>query len=809
MYVLRGERGPRYKGRNILLLICRLNALPILPTVCGAFTVALLATQTKGYFNSMESVMKNQSSCFKRAFCIYVLTLLSISYACAQGSLPTHHVHSVVTNGKAVLVGPLSPTQHMQLAITLPLRNQQQLTNLLTQLRDPSSPNYRHFLSVDQFAARFGASAADYAAVVHFAESNGLTVTKAIRNYQFLIASGSVAQVEKAFHISMNVYQHPTEKRTFFSLDREPTVDSSVPIWHITGFDDYSIPRPTLVSRPSTASHGGTPTATTGSGPSASFLGSDMRAAYYGGTALTGSGQSLGLLEYYGTDLDDLTAYFTNVGQTNSVPITLLSTDGTSTSCLYADGCDDTEQTLDMTQAIGMAPGLSSLVMYVGSTDSAIFNAMATASPLNAQLSISWVWSPSSPDADDPYFEEFAAQGQNVFAAAGDWGAWDVESEPDFPSADPYVTSVGGTDLDTTSASGSWSSETAWSSTGGGISQEEYAIPSWQTTAAAGCTSCSQSYRNGPDISANANWSFYTCSDQGQNLNFSGAECGANVYGGTSFAAPMWAGFLALANQQYFAANSTTLPFINPAIYAIGEGPDYNSDFHDIVSGSNGTYSATTGYDLVTGWGSPNGQSLINDLTGSTSAGSIVISPSSVSFTKAIGQVSTGQTITVTNETGANFTNFALTNSNSTNFLVTSNTCSSSLSNGASCSFNLACQPYTISTINATIVATGGSSFSTTLPMSCTGTAAGGILSSSTSRGSLPGSPCSQEMTYYAWTYTDTSGVAHAFAGNSEVITLAGPGCRGGGSSLLDEWSIDGEYYLQATGPSGTITAYR
>ena len=121
--------------------------------------------------------------------------------------------------------------------------------------------------------------------------------------------------------------------------------------------------------------------ATTGSGPGASFLGSDMRAAYYGGS-LTGAGQSLGLLEFLGTDLADLNTYYSNVGQKNNVPITLLSTDGTSTSCIAGFGCDDTEQTLDMTQALGMAPGMSSLVMYVGSTDPAIFNAMATAKPL-------------------------------------------------------------------------------------------------------------------------------------------------------------------------------------------------------------------------------------------------------------------------------------------------------------------------------------------------------------------------------------------------------------------------------------------
>src|SRR6202008_2644846 len=136
-----------------------------------------------------------------------------------------------------------------------------------------------------------------------------------------------------------------------------------------------------------------------GSSPSASCLGSDMRAAYYGGTALTGAGQSLGLLEYYGTDLADLNTYFSNIGQTNHVPVTLLSTDGTSTSCVYPS-CDDTEQTLDMTQALGMAPGLSSLVVYVGSSDVAIFNAMATANPLNAQLSSSWTWTPADPNTD-------------------------------------------------------------------------------------------------------------------------------------------------------------------------------------------------------------------------------------------------------------------------------------------------------------------------------------------------------------------------------------------------------------------------
>ena len=103
-------------------------------------------------------------------------------------------------------------------------------------------------------------------------------------------------------------------------------------LWHISGLDNYSIPHPAGLHKSLVAK----PSATTGSGPSASFLGSDMRAAYYGGTALTGSGQSLGLLEYYGTDLADLNTYYSNAKQTNNVPITLLSTDGTSTSCVYS-----------------------------------------------------------------------------------------------------------------------------------------------------------------------------------------------------------------------------------------------------------------------------------------------------------------------------------------------------------------------------------------------------------------------------------------------------------------------------------------
>jgi subtilase family serine protease len=451
--------------------------------------------------------------------------------------------------------------------------------------------------------------------VVHFAKANGFTVTGGSRDGMDVRIKGPVSAVESAFHVSMMTYQHPTENRIFYGPDREPTTSLSFPLWHISGMDNYSIPHPMLVRKSDYAkAHGISPEAvvkhaTTGSGPSASFLGSDMRAAYYGGTALTGAGQNLGLFEFLGTDLADLNTYYKNVKQTNTVPITLLSVDGTSTSCVdsRAGGrCDDTEQTLDMTQALGMAPGLSSLVMYIGSTDTAIISAMTTHKPLPTTIGCSWGWTPVDPNTLDPYFQKMAAQGQNFFAASGDDSTWSKRNEA-WPADDDYVVSVGGTDLTTSSAAGPWASETAWTDSGGGISPDKIAIPSWQKLSGVinSSNKGSTTYRNGPDVSANANFTFYTCADQ--------TACLANEYGGTSFAAPMWAAFIALVNQQLATEGESTIGFINPTIYSENVTSSYGTDFHDITSGKSGSYSAVTGYDLVTGWGSPKA-ALINTL---------------------------------------------------------------------------------------------------------------------------------------------------------------------------------------------------
>ena len=275
----------------------------------------------------------------------------------------------------------------------------------------------------------------------------------------------------------MGVYQHPTENRTFYSPDREPTANLPFPLWHVSGLDNYSIPRPASLHRNLKAK----PQTVQGSCPGGYYCGSDMRAAYYGESTLTGTGQTLGLLEYVGYDIADLQTYYKNTGQTDNVPVIGISTDGTAVSCTYPS-CDDTEQILDMTQAISMAPAMSGLYVYVGSTDTAMLSSMATNTPLNAQLSCSWAWQPADPGTDDPYYQQFAAQGQSFFTASGDAGSYPNGCLTTIRRKTP-TSRQSAAQTCNPRPGGPWSSETAWSLSGGGISQDGIQIPSYQQLA--------------------------------------------------------------------------------------------------------------------------------------------------------------------------------------------------------------------------------------------------------------------------------------------------------------------------------------
>jgi subtilase family serine protease len=536
--------------------------------------------------------------------CLYQLATtfcaFTIFFALAAQAQPkltlTTHVPGAVSSGVAPLVGHLPATERLSLAISLPLRNEDQLDDLLRQIYDPQSSNYRHYLSVQEFTTRFGPAANDYAAVSSFAKANGLKIVDLAANRMVLDVEGQASSIENAFHIKLNLYQHPSESRTFYAPDREPTLDLAVPVLHISGLDNFTLPRAKNVRSSATSK-------STGSGPDGNFVGSDLRAAYYGSGSLDGSGQSVGLFEFYGYEVSDVQTYFSKLGQPLNVPINGVSVNGASLNCPPAS-CDDSEQALDIEISISMAPSLSQVLVYVGNKDVSIFNKMATDN-IAKQLSCSWGWTDDETSLD-PIFKEMIAQGQTVFVATGDQGSG-TAGDVVWPADDPYVAAVGGTDLVTTGPGGAWASETGWNGSAGGPSKNKIPIPYYQKLKGVvnSQNHASHTLRNYPDVSAEANTNQWSCYDGGC---FTGN-------GGTSYAAPQWAGITAMANQQSVAGGGATLGFLNPPIYKIGVGSDYDSDFHDITSGSNGKYSAVTGYDLVTGWGSPQAANLIDGLT--------------------------------------------------------------------------------------------------------------------------------------------------------------------------------------------------
>ncbi|MBB5062877.1 FG-GAP-like repeat-containing protein [Granulicella mallensis] len=560
-----------------------------------------------------------------------------------------NHVRAEVLNHRAALAGVMPPDQQIHASIVLPLRNSAALTSLLGRLYDPSSPDYRHFLSVAQFTDQFGPTNDDFQAVVAFAKANGMTVTALPANRLIVPIAGTVTQINAAFNVKMSLYQHPTENRTFFSPDREPSLNLSVPVSHIAGLDNFSIPHPMSIL----GSKAQQAAAVTGSGPGGSYLGSDMRAAYYGGTTLDGNGQAIGLLEFGGYDLNDVNLTFSNAGQTYKVPVNNVLLDGATGGTIGDDG----EQVLDIVQAIGMAPNLSQVRVYIGTlgNDEDILNSMASEN-LAKQLSCSWGWRPADPTSDDAYFQEMAAQGQSFFVASGDSGAFDALISPFFyPAEDQYITAVGGTHLGTDGAGGGWVSETVWNSqgngSGGGISPDNISIPNWQVGFATSANGGSAILRNVPDVAMEGDFDNYYCD---------GGFCNT-IGAGTSFAAPRWAGFMALVNEQAVeneSASSGGLGFINPKVYSLAKGANYSADFHDITVGNNDTnfqplsFNAVVGYDLTTGWGSANGQHLIDDLAGPQIPGFWLASGQS---TVAINPGGTGTaTVTVTDAGGFN-----------------------------------------------------------------------------------------------------------------------------------------------------------
>ena len=588
--------------------------------------------------------------------------------------LPGHTIPADVAALKLQPIGNVAATARLHLAIGLPLRNREALTNLLEQIYDPASPNYHHYLTPEQFTEMFGPSEQDYQTVIAFAKANGLTVSGTSSNRLLVDVDAAVPDIERAFHVKMRLYQHPTENRTFYSPDVEPTVSSALPVLDVMGFNNFSVPRPKLQATPLNQVTNVIPHA--GSGPAGLYMGYDFRNAYVPGVSLTGSGQQVGLLEFDGFFANDITLYLNQAGLPNIVP-TIIPVDGGVSS----PGSGNLEVALDIDMAIAMSPGLSKVVVFECPNQIAywndILNAMA-GHPEIKQLSCSWGGGPPSPSGDQ-IFQQMAAQGQSFFNASGDSDAF-TGAIP-FPSESPYSTQVGGTTLSMSGTGGSWSSEKVWNSGGGlgscgGISPT-YSIPSWQQGISMSANQGSTTMRNIPDVALTAD-NIYIIANNG------------NQYAvvGTSAAAPLWAGFIAMVNQQAVLSGSPTLGFINPAIYAIAKGSSYAADFHDITTGDNtwagspSKFFAVSGYDLCTGLGTPNGLNLIHDLIGKRTGvlqlnvtpptGSALLQataqPISVTVNDVFGVTNATVSGVVTNNLGAVIANLSFANNGLGNY---------------------------------------------------------------------------------------------------------------------------------------------
>ena len=549
---------------------------------------------------------------------------LSANAQTAIKRLPAH-VPDLVA--QANLVGRSPAQENVSLALTLPLRNEAQLDALLQRLYDPNDALYGQFLTSAQFVARFAPTQADYDAVAAYARAQGLTVTGTHPNRLVLDVVGTAQTVENAFGLKLKQYRLP-EGRVFRAPDSNPAIPAALAgkLQGVVGLDTATVWHPhnirktidplAFLNQPVDLSFHPN---VTGSGPNGGLSPSDIKTAYnLNSVTQNGSGQTLGLFELDGYKATDITGYESKFSLP-AVPLQNVLVDGSKGTA--GSGAD--EVTLDIELQIALAPGASKIYVYEAPNSSAgvvdTYNKIASD---NLAKSISTSWgsaeaSGSTTTSESNAFKQMGTQGQSIFAAAGDSGAYDngTSLSVDDPASQPNVTGVGGTKLTTSGAGGPYSSETTWNGGsiangggGGGISKV-WTLPSYQSGVATTANKGSSTYRNVPDVSLDAD------PNNGYAIYVNGAW---NVYGGTSCAAPLWSAFTALVNQK-LAASGKAVGFANPALYAIRTGANYTADFHDIADNStNLYYPAVSGYDLATGLGTFNGANLLADLTGGT-----------------------------------------------------------------------------------------------------------------------------------------------------------------------------------------------
>jgi len=504
---------------------------------------------------------------------------------------------------EAHLTGAADPQE--QIRVTIVLRHR-------APLPDPSTGER---LSRSDFASRHGAHPTDVESVRQFAEAHGLRVVEIHPGRRSMILEGTVADMMKAFETELK--RASIGNREYRIREGALTLPSELDgvIEGVFGLDTRPQAHPHFRRRSP---------AKPAAQQAVSYTPPAIAQFYQFPTAGTGTGQTIGIIELGGGyNASDLQTFFSGL-QLATPSVTDVSVDGGSNQPTGDPNSADGEVALDIEVAGAVAFGANMVVYFTPNTDQGFLDAITTAIHDQTNnvtvISISWggaesTWTAQSMQSYDQAFQDAQTLGVTICVAAGDDGSSDGVTTDnlahvDFPASSPNVLACGGTSLQ--ASNGAIESETVWNdgsgggATGGGVS-EVFPLPSYQSTSGVP-VSVNPSHFQGrgvPDVAGDADPATgYDTTVDGQ----------SSVVGGTSAVAPLWAGLIALLNQQL----GKSVGFLNPRIYAAGE----RSGFNDITSGSNGAYSAGPGWDPCTGWGSPIGTAMLANLSGGNASSS-------------------------------------------------------------------------------------------------------------------------------------------------------------------------------------------
>lgn len=509
-------------------------------------------------------------------------------------------------------VGPVDPNEPVEVTVYLRAPATSNLANKISeQVQHQGRP-----MSRQEYSASQSAASDDVAKVEEFARKNSLTVVEKDPVGRRVVLAGTAAAMSAAFATQLQRYEHPggTYRGRTGPLHIPSELDQI--IVGVFGLDDRPQARPHF-QRFDRVAGGKEAKAVT-----ISYTPSQLAQLYDfpTGATLNGSGQCIALIELGGGYKNqDLQTYF----QQLNIPLPKVTSASVDRGHNHPAGTPDSadgEVDLDIEVAGAIAPGAHIVVYFAPNTDRGFLDAITKAIHDTANnpsvISICWGsaevnWTGQAMQAMDQAFQAAAALGITVCCAAGDNGSGDGVNDGlahvDFPASSPYALGCGGTRLET--ANNQVTSEVVWndgpnSATGGGVS-DFFPLPTWQANAGVPPSANPGHHvgRGVPDVAGDADpQTGYDVYVDGQSV----------VFGGTSAVAPLWAGLIALMNQQ----RGQPVGYLNPKLYQNYQKLIKDKALRDVTSGNNGDYSAGPGWDACSGVGTPDGAKLRAALSG-------------------------------------------------------------------------------------------------------------------------------------------------------------------------------------------------